>query len=217
MSLLAILTSCAAPPHEARTAASGHNTAMQRTARPPAAPWVASPSAALPQGFPEPGPVGQIMLKDYPAYRAAVATATAGRTDDSLFFLLFDHIKRHDIPMSAPVEMRYAQSQSDAPSPSQPVSMAFIYPNPHTSRPGSDRAVQVVDVPAMKVVSIAVRGSYTASRFWKAVDQLNGWLAAHQTEYHAFGRPRYLAYNSPFVLPFLRSGEVQIPVLAADR
>ena len=222
MGLIALLTGCAAPAHDTHVNGSISDPA---SAGPPAAKasaadaWLAAPSADLPQGFPAPGPLGQIILKDYPAYRAAVATASAGsgRSGDALFYPLFNHIKRHEIPMSAPVEMEYAAPEDAARPARAPVSMAFIYTKPDVGRTGPDRDVQVVDVPAQKVVSIAVRGSYTPERFWQAFAQLKAWLNAHHAAYRAAGQPRYLAYNSPFVLPFMRSGEVQIPIAPAGQ
>lgn len=218
MGLMALLTGCAGQPCTEHLALATSATAPQpHVAQPGASAWVAAPSADLPQGFPPPGPVGQIMVKNYPAYRAAVATAGtgSGRKNDALFFLLFKHIQRHDIPMSAPVEMQYAQPEGDGASARAPASMAFIYGRPAIGQPGPDGAVQVVDVAAQQVVSIAVRGSYTAQRFWTAVAQLQAWLDANKTQYRPTGQPRYLAYNSPFVLPFMRSGEVQIPIVSA--
>jgi len=64
----------------------------------------------------------------------------------------------------------------------------------------------------MKVVSIGVRGNYTDHRFTEALGRLTKWLDANRDEFRVVGPPRYLGYNSPFVLGFLRYGEVQLPV-----
>lgn len=175
--------------------------------------WVASPSADLPAGFPAPGPLGQIIIKQYPAYREAIVHAGTPSADaDGMFFPLFNHIQRNNIPMSSPVEMSYSATTQPG---QKPQSMAFVYPAPTTGTIGpdvKDAAVAVVDIPAMTVVSVAVRGSYNAKHFQTAYAQLQAWLKDHAADYQAAGQPRYLAYNSPFVLPFLRVGEVQIPV-----
>jgi hypothetical protein len=74
--------------------------------------------ARLPEGFPAPGPIGKVVIKEYPAYRAArtaPADSTAGQNE--MFWPLFQHIKRNEIAMTAPVEMEF---RSVAPAASQP-------------------------------------------------------------------------------------------------
>ena len=185
--------------------------------------WVAPPSAPLPEGFPKPGPVDEVIVKQYPAYRAAVAdrdVAQGGRsTSDGLFYPLFNHIESHHIAMSSPVEMTYQQpatSQPDVKVPSLE-SMAFIYTSPTVGEAGKDGPVRVVDVPATTVASVGVIGSYDEQHFLAGKAKLDAWLAAHASEYAAAGKPRHLAYNSPFVLPFMRYSEVQIPVVPVKK
>ena len=60
--------------------------------------------AELPEGFPEHGPVGQVIEKQYPSYRMAMSTGRAA------FGKLFRHIQRRGIPMTAPVEMAQADN-----------------------------------------------------------------------------------------------------------
>jgi hypothetical protein len=177
----------------------------------PALPWwVARPSAELPKGFPPPGPVDEIIIKEYPAYRSAVMRSADGKsTANDLFFPLFSHIEKNRIPMSSPVEMTYA-----SPETANPQSMAFIYGDREQGKPGADGKVQVVDFPAVRVLSVGVTGSYSDDRFAAAYAKLRQWLAAHADEYVRDGAPRYLAYNSPLVLPFARYGEVQVPMRA---
>ena len=74
--------------------------------------------AKLPQDFPPPGPVGQVVIKDYPPYRLARLRATeAGRSGspNEMLMPLFNHIKRNDIAMTAPVEIEY-NAASSAPT-----------------------------------------------------------------------------------------------------
>jgi hypothetical protein len=180
--------------------------------------------AKLPQDFPPPGPVGQVVIKDYPAYRLARFNATqAGRSGspDDMFMPLFNHIKRNDIAMTAPVEIEYAASSEPIDTGTRrqeqqrATSMAFMYAAPGLGTAGpdpADKRVVVEDVPAMTVLSIGVRGAYTEKNFASALAKLDGWLAENPERFHVVGPPRYLAYNSPFVPWFLRFGEVQLPV-----
>jgi len=178
----------------------------------PALPWwVASPSAPLPHGFPAPGPLGDVVIKQYPAYRAAVARGDGSSSDGSLFFPLFNHIEQRNIAMSSPVALTY-----DAAAPkggSEPArSMAFIYGDAETGKPGTDGPVDVVSFPPGLFASLGVTGSYTQEHYQVTLKKLRAWLEEHHGDYSIAGEPRYLAYNSPFVLPFMRYGEVQIPV-----
>lgn len=188
--------------------------------------------ADLPKGFPPPGPVGEVVVKDYPAYRAA-RTSMAAAGQNGAFRVLFNHIQSHDIPMTAPVEMTYrreadgkaapqgpttkpttepvATKPADGAGDLAPAAMAFLYATTDVGKGGKDGDVDVVDVPALTVVSVGVRGSYTAERMAGALKRVDAWLARHK-EYSADGPPRYLGYNSPFNLPWMLYGEVQVPV-----
>ena len=72
----------------------------------------------------------------------------------------------------------------------------------------------VEDIPAEKVVSIGLRGSYGKKTFLRGYEKLNAWLANHP-EWKVAGSPRTLGYNSPMVPSFMKFSEVQIPVVAA--
>ncbi len=175
-------------------------------------PFVIS-EAPRPDGWPELTPVGEVEVKQYPAYRAAqvVADDQTPASDSGMFRPLFNHIQREDIAMTAPVEMTYEGDR--------PASMAFLYRTPGMGALGSDDAdsrVQVKDTAPQTAASIGVRGRYNAGKFADAVDELNAWLDANTDHWRAIGEPRYLGYNSPFVPGFLRYGEVQVPVEAVE-
>lgn len=160
--------------------------------------------APLPDGFPPPGEVGKIIVKDYPAYRAA-RTAMKGMDDDNgAFGKLFRHISSNNVKMTAPVEMTYERDSA--------VSMAFLYENPKLGENRKEGEVEVVDLPSMTVVSIGVRGNYSDGRYQQELAKLNVWLEAHKDEHEPAGPSRLMGYNSPFVLPMLRFAEVQIPI-----
>ncbi len=167
--------------------------------------------ASLPVGFPPPGPVDQVIFKEYPAYRAARVSAAGGEKDaaGSMFRPLFQHIKKNDIAMTAPVEMTYTPDA--AGKEAKPVAMSFLYGNPQVGEAARQGDIVVIDHPASTVISVAVRGGYEKG-FATGLEQLQNWLSQHPDRYEVVGPPRFLGYNSPFVPWFLRIGEVQLPV-----
>jgi hypothetical protein len=173
--------------------------------------------AKLPEGFPGPGPVGEVITKTYPAHRLA-RVRSGERGNDGSFMKLFRHIERNEIAMTAPVEMEMAVGDGGETMPKS-TSMAFLYGSARTGTPGpdpADPAVVVEDVPELTVVSLGIRGSYREERFVEFTARLEAWLAEHP-EWVATGPPRTLAYNSPFVPGLLKYAEVQIPIAAAPR
>ena len=169
--------------------------------------------ASLPKGYPPPGPVGQVVVKQYPAARTAV---NRGGDQDSMFMPLFNHIKKHDIAMSSPVEITWSDPLTQ-PAEAKPQAMAFVYREPNLGTLGADGPVEVIDVPAQSFLSIGVRGSYNREHLVEGVKHLRNWLAEHAGEFREVGPPRYLGYNSPFVPWFLRFGEVQVPIAAVEK
>ena len=165
--------------------------------------------APLPQGFPQPAASADIVVKQYPAARMAVARRDSD-SQDGMFMRLFRHIDERKIPMTAPVTLAYGDDDATAQRPQQ--AMGFYYPRPDTGQAGSAGSVAVVDVPPVTVVSTAVAGAYTEDRFRRAIARLRRWLDGHRGQYVAAGPPRVLAYNSPLVPWFLKYSEVQIPV-----
>ncbi|MHB8897277.1 MAG: heme-binding protein [Thermoguttaceae bacterium] len=159
--------------------------------------------AELPRGFPAPGPAGEIRVKDYPAYRMAVS-----RSGGTAFWSLFGHIKRREIAMTAPVEMRYDDAEDANPKEQ---TMAFLYGDPELGQAGPDGSVEVVDAQPLTVVSIGMTGSRSDASIQRCRDQLADWLARHP-EYEVSGSLRVLAYNSPFVPRDRQYWEVQLPI-----
>jgi hypothetical protein len=159
--------------------------------------------AEMPRGFPTYTPVGQIEMKHYPAYRKASASGFAQ------FLTLFQHIKKHKIEMSSPVEMDYG---NPAVEKSAEQSMSFLYGEPTLGSTGKQGAVEVSDVPAMTVVSIGCRGNQTAAAIATARQKLLDYLAEKKVEYAIAGSMRVMGYNSPFVPRDKNFFEVQILV-----
>lgn len=167
-------------------------------------------SAPTPEGWPELTPIDEVQIRAYPAYRAASVTdVDLNRSGmQPLFMALFDHIKTNDITMTAPVDMGYDESQDAKPRMDR---MAFVYQSQSIGRTGGDGPVVVEDLPPTAYASVGLRGRYTTANYQKGLAILHDYLEEHG-EWRPVGEPRYLGYNGPLTLPFLRYGEVQIPV-----
>lgn len=162
-----------------------------------------------PAGFPEAAPVGEIVVLEYPAYRmarAAVARGWPGGTSLA-FWTLFRHIEARSISMTAPVEMTFAVRRDDE----RVESMAFLYAHTGIGAVGREGDVDIVDVPAARVVSLGLRGAAAEREFLQARRELDAWLNAHP-EWCAAGPLRVMAWNSPMVRAAERFFEVQLPI-----
>jgi hypothetical protein len=162
--------------------------------------------APLPVGFPAPGPLDRVVLKEYPGYRAA-------RVNGGMraFWTLFNHIKREEIAMTAPVEM----GMSEAGDGLALRDMAFLYRMPEmgsTGLDGSDRRVSVIDVPGEKVLSVGIRGALTQQSIRSAKAKIELELGLQSGSLERAGDWRVLGYNSPMVPAINKFHEVQIPV-----
>lgn len=170
--------------------------------------------ADLPRGFPQPGPAYEVLLKQYPVYRAARAEG------GNAFRKLFNHIQSHDIAMTAPVEMTLEPPGDDDRRVDR-MDMLFMYADPEmgelgpddTARPGED--VEVVELPPIQVLSLGFFGDADRQQINDALAMLQRHLA-DRPELVALGPPRLLGYNSPMVPARNRYSEVQIPVGPAE-
>lgn len=153
--------------------------------------------APLPEGFPEPGPLGRVVVKEYPRYRAARATGGGS------FWALFQHINRNDVQMTAPVEMTMDEEMAET-------EMAFLYEAPDQGRAGTEGRVRVLDLEPMTVLSVGMRGR----RSPEAIDLARGWIDEHMERegWSVAGKWRTLGYNSPMVPVAMSFWELQIPV-----
>ncbi len=166
-------------------------------------------SAALPEGWPQLTPVGEVQVKAYPLYRSAeVSALSVGSSDSSLFRELFRHISSEDIAMTAPVEMRY---NNDDGGDNSMAAMAFYYRDTSIGSTGTDGNVVVEDIEPQQAATVGVRGPYSTRNYEKGLMLVRDWLDENP-QWQPDGEPRYLGYNGPFVLWFMRYGEVQVPV-----
>lgn len=153
----------------------------------PAAAYV--DEAPLPEGWPQPGPYDQVTEKTFPAYRAAF---TNGKGQTGAFWTLFTHIKKNDIPMTAPVEMA-VEAEEDGDMRRN--SMAFLYQNGRVGAPGKDGpSVEVRDVPSTRTLSYTWQGPDSKENITKAKTALEAALAERKADATGF---RLLGYNGP--------------------
>ena len=149
-------------------------------------------------------PSGVIEIKTIPEARILVTEADGSYFDESnqLFGRLFDYIKAHEIPMTAPVE---GSLDEDA-------RMTF-YVGPQVGDEGLDDEgkVRVLLLPERTVASIGARGSYKEKNVRKYLEKLKDWLAG-QPEYGVSGPAYSVFWNPPFIPWFLRHFEVHVPI-----
>ena len=173
----------------------------------------------LPDGYPEPTPPGAIDIKQYPSVRRAELTSQddSGAAMMSGFFPLFNHIKKRDIAMTAPVEMDYQglykDFMSDEPAQDGATTMSFLYRNPALGPVGEDGKIVVRDTAPVTVLSVGAKGGFDAT---EAMDTLRTWLKG-QKEWEVAGQPRMFVYNGPFIDPDARWSEVQVPIRRLDK
>ncbi|MGJ8697957.1 MAG: heme-binding protein [Verrucomicrobiaceae bacterium] len=176
---LAILASCSAPADNG--------------------PAAYSSEAPLPKGWPTPGPFNEVALKEYPTYRAAF-TPAKGTTMS--FWRLFGHIKKKDIPMTAPVEMTMEKDD-----PTEMTAMAFLYQDTTVGTPGKDgEKVEVRDVPKTKALTYAWMGARNDDAIEKAKAAIEKTLAEKKLIVTGY---RVLGYNGPGTPKAKRTHELQ--------
>lgn len=171
----------------------------------------------LPAGYPRPTPPGAIEIKQYPPVRRAEVTmkATPGRGRNVAFWPLFQHISKRGIAMTSPVEMDFDAGLSRATEGmgegEKQWQMSFLYRTPDLGETGKAGVVNVVDRPAVTVLSMGLMGDYWPSDLAGKIAELEAWVKAHP-EWKATGGARVLAYNGPNIPPARRWGEVQLPI-----
>lgn len=156
--------------------------------------------APTPKGYPKATPVDEIRLKTIPVHRAAMAV---GRGRTAMFTDLFDHLRKNELHLTAPIRHEYDNGL-------KLVSLAFFYGDSKLGQPGQQGLIAVKDQGESQVVSIGLRGPYNDDSLMAAVAKLKAWI--EKSEYKRAGRIRRMTYNSPRVPEFLQFSEVEIPV-----
>jgi hypothetical protein len=147
------------------------------------------------------------VVKEYPVYRMAWAVGGRGA-----FWTLFQHIKRNDIAMTAPVEMTMEVEGDDM----REVDMAFLYESTDLGDLGRQGAVEVRDRDAATVLSIGLNGPLTPAKTRAAREAVDARLA-DLPDWASSGEWRLLGYNSPMVPASKRFYEIQVRVDRTDR
>jgi len=174
----------------------------------------AATEAPLPVGYPAPTPPGAFEIKRYPAARRAVVTMkeTGPRAGSNIaFWPLFNHIKKRDIAMTAPVEMDLKGMTSEGPMKIDEWSMAFLYRTVDQAPTGKDGAVEVYDSTPMTVLSHGYQGDWLATNLQKKLGELETWLE-QSPDWERAGDVRIMGYNGPEVSSKRRWAEIQLPI-----
>ena len=161
--------------------------------------------APVPAGFPAPTPVGVVEIKKLPVYRMAKVNNSAGGSN---FFTLFNHIKKNNIEMTAPVEMTMAEKNGKYTESS----MAFLYQETTLGKVGPQGNVAVLDTTECMVVSVGMRGSPGSENIESARRWLLEKIKTTPQAFEIAGELKVMGYNSPFMPEKLRYYEVQLPL-----
>lgn len=165
--------------------------------------------APTPADWPAPAPVGDVVIKEYPAYRMATAPMRS-QGDMSAFGKLFRHIQSNDIPMTAPVQMDHAAGVDREVGERR--GMSFLYEDQARGQVGKAGDVEIVDVPAAIWASIGARGYETRDSIDDLRAALLAWLRQHAARYEVVGPLRVMGWNSPSVRGDRRFYEVELPL-----
>ncbi|MCC5787985.1 MAG: heme-binding protein [Phycisphaerales bacterium] len=172
----------------------------------------------LPVGYAPPTPPGAIEIKHYPEVRRAEFSSDArvGMMGQNGFWPLFQHISRNDIAMTAPVEMEYADVETDPDLARW--TMAFLYHTPDDGPTGNDGRILIVDTEPKTFLSIGVRGRTGWTGVNRLSAQLDAWLEENPGWKRAGPmRARTLGYNGPNVRTGNQWWEVQIQIEPVER
>jgi hypothetical protein len=162
--------------------------------------------APVPAGFPAPTPVGVVEIKKLPVYR--MAKVNNGGAGGNNFFTLFNHIKKNNIEMTAPVEMTMTEKNGKYTESS----MAFLYQETSLGKVGPQGNVAVLDTTECTVVSVGMRGSPGSENIESARRWLLEKIKNSPEAYEIAGELKVMGYNSPFMPEKLRYYEVQLPL-----
>ena len=147
--------------------------------------------------------VGTIEIKTIPAARllASQSDKSYFESNNGLFRPLVRYIQANDIAMTTPVEAAIA-----------PGTMYFYVGSDYADLELKDTdQVTIIELPERTVLSLGVRGGYSAKNFNNAQARLLTYLS-EQDQWIATGPARAIYWNSPFMPGIFKRSEVHIPV-----
>jgi hypothetical protein len=167
--------------------------------------------APLPEGFPPPSEVGQIVEKVYPTTRSYSATGKGA------FFKCFGYLTVKQLKMTAPVVVDYDPKAEQPQKPEyseMPIAfnrMHFLLEKNSLDEPNKNEIITVGDLPKLCVVSLAQQGEITAEKIKAAEAKLQEHLKT-LPNVKAGSDWRILVYNGPRVPKDKVYWEVQLPI-----
>lgn len=170
----------------------------------------------LPEGFPPPGEIGQVVEKDYPLCR------TFSAEGNNAFMKCFGYLSKHKHEMTAPVILDQDPDETGAKtrrfgdvSFMDVGRMHFVLEKPSLDEPKREGSVVVGDIPKLRVLSIALQGAMSPAKLNEAEDKLQAEIEQRR-DLVAAGPARVLGYNGPSVPTRKKFWEVQIPIAQRD-
>jgi len=148
-------------------------------------------------------PVGKIKVLDLPERTALEASSSGSyfQSNNGLFRKLFKFITTNDVSMTTPVEADI-----------EPGKMRFFVGKKDKDKLlQSNDSVQVTKVPALKVISIGIRGGYSEKNFNSNKLKLETWLGENK-KFIQDGPAYGVYWNGPFIPGFFKRSEVHIPI-----
>lgn len=125
--------------------------------------------APLPVGYNDPTPDGAIEIKTYPTVRRAEVDSDKIPLKGLFgvergFWTLFNHIKKRNIAMTAPVEFNFRNADASRKFLGEnnvEWVMSFLYRTADLGDTGSDGNVVIVDKPEITVISVGLEGGFS--------------------------------------------------------
>lgn len=149
---------------------------------------------------------GTIEIKTIPQRTLIVACRGENyfEANNALFGQLFQYIQDHNVSMTVPVKAEI-----------DPGRMYFYIGTEDLKKALKNSAtVEVVTEPELQVISMGVRGGYSAENFEKARTELLDHLAANNG-WKRDGEAYAVFWNGPLVPAFMKKFEVHVPVIPA--
>ena len=166
--------------------------------------------------------LGEIEIRRYPSQLAVEIQNAPDR--NTAFYALFDYISGKNggakkVAMTAPVEVdtssgsKIAMTSPVEVQEGESVSMRFFLPKEYTIETApvpEDPRVALVTTAEEIVAVLRYSGSQSDDKFEGKKQDLLDYL--EKSDWDVVGEPRFLGYDPPFTLPFLRRNEVVVTV-----